>query len=137
MKSNLIKCPETGEILLYDKLFEGERIAVSSEQIKHYDLAPTSGVVKGLDGTLIDITKKILVKSGSTDDHHHDNKYAKLDHTHNEYALTQNVYAKEDVFNHRRKDVKAYCLHLRCRCAPYFKNTFYHVSKRKNRFCRL
>ena len=97
MKTNLIKCPETGELLLYDKLFDGERIVVATEDLKNYDLAPRSGVVKALDGTLIDITKKIMGRSSSATDHHHDNKYSKLDHNHSEYALIQNVYTKEDT----------------------------------------
>ena len=91
MKSNLTKCPTTGEILLYDKLFEGKRVVVSPEMLKDYDLAPTSGVVKGLDGTLIDITQNILTMSSSTTDHNHDDLYSKLDHTHEEFSTKVNV----------------------------------------------
>ena len=86
VQTNLIVDPITGEILEYDKLFLGIRSVVTPEQLENYDYYPISGVVKSLDGSLIDMTKiyQAFGAARFSSSHNHDDVYSKLDHNHDE-----------------------------------------------------
>ena len=65
-KSNLIIDPATNETLLLSELYKGNRIVVTPEQMEHYNMSPTSGVLKNLDGTYINLVEHILQMSNNS-----------------------------------------------------------------------
>ncbi|WP_294402660.1 hypothetical protein [uncultured Clostridium sp.] len=58
--SNLIKCPTTGDILIYSDLLKGIRTIVTDEQLRNHPMHPQSGLIKDMNGNLISIVDLLL-----------------------------------------------------------------------------
>lgn len=65
--SNLIKCPKTGDILIYTDLLKGIRTLATNEQIKNHHMHPQSGLIKDVDGGIISIVDLLLDKESNQD----------------------------------------------------------------------
>ena len=57
---NLIKCPTTGDILIYSDLLRGIRTVATGEQLKNHHMHPQSGFIKDMEGNLLSIVDLLL-----------------------------------------------------------------------------